>query len=133
MEEMKLSWLIGQIYYMYIIKYIICNINNDIPVKMPSQPYVLVNRRVLCNCGREAENHFLLESLAACENAESKVTMYFTVNTAFVNYLDKFSNLTDSLEFLLIKDRTMFEQTLSISLNISKFDPTLLTASSNLK
>ena len=27
----------------------------------------------------------------------------------------------------------MFEQTLPISLNISKFDPTLLTASSNLK
>ena len=28
---------------------------------------------------------------------------------------------------------SMFEQTLSISMNISKFDPTLLTISSNLK
>ena len=59
--------------------------------------------------------------------------MYFTVNTAFVNYLDKFPNLTESLEFLVVKDQTMFEQTLPISLNISKFDSTLLTASSNLK
>ena len=46
-------------------KHMICNINNDIPVKIPSHPYVLVNRSVLCTCGIEAENHFLLESLAA--------------------------------------------------------------------
>ena len=59
--------------------------------------------------------------------------MYFTVNTAFVNYLDKFPNLTESLEFLVVKERTMFEETLPISLNISEFDPTLLTASSDLK
>ena len=31
-------------------KHIECNINNDIPVKIPSFPYVLVNRSVLCNC-----------------------------------------------------------------------------------
>ena len=59
--------------------------------------------------------------------------MYFTVNTAFVNYLHKFPNLTESLEFLIIKNKTAFEQTLPISLNISKFYSTLLTASRNLK
>ena len=84
-------------------KHIICNINNDIPVKIPSHPYVLVKRSVLCNCGIEAENHFLLKYLAACEDGNSKLTMYFTVNTAFVNYLDKIPNLTESLEFLVIK------------------------------
>ena len=47
-------------------KDIICNVINDIPVKIPSHPYVLVNRNVLCNCIIEAENNFLLESLAAC-------------------------------------------------------------------
>ena len=67
-------------------KHIICNINNDIPVRIPSHPYILVNRSVLCNCGIEADNHNLLESLAACNNANSKLIMYFTVNTAFVNY-----------------------------------------------
>ena len=30
-------------------KHIICTINNDIPIEMPSHPYVLVNRSVLCN------------------------------------------------------------------------------------
>ena len=114
-------------------KHIIYNINNDIPVKMPSHPYILVNRSVLCNCGIEVDNHFLLKSLAVCENANSKLTMYSTVNTAFVNYLDKFPNLTESLEFPEVKERTTFVQTLPISLNISKFDPTFLTPSSNLK
>ena len=60
-------------------KHIICNIKNDIPVRIPSHPYVLVNRRVLCNCGIEADNHYLLESLEACNNANSRLTMYFTV------------------------------------------------------
>ena len=68
-------------------KHIICNANNDILIKIPSHPYVLVNRSVLCNCGIEVENNFLLESLAACHGAESKLVMYYTVTTAFVNYL----------------------------------------------
>ena len=37
-------------------KHIICNINNDIPIRIPSHPYVLVNRSVLCNCGIEADD-----------------------------------------------------------------------------
>ena len=59
--------------------------------------------------------------------------MYFPVNTAFVNYLDKFPNLTESVEFPIIRNKTTFEQNLPISLIISKLDPTLLTASSDLK
>ena len=50
------------------------------------------------------ENHFLLESLAACQGINSKLVMYFTVNTAFINYLDKFPNLTESLEFPINKE-----------------------------
>ena len=58
--------------------------------------------------------------------------MYFTVNTAFVYYLDKFPNLTESV-FPVIRNRTTFEQTLPIFLNIFKFDQMLLTASTDLK
>ena len=102
-------------------------------MRIPSHPYVLVNISVLCNCGIEAKNHFLLESLAACESTISKLTMYFTVNTAFVNYVDKFPNLTESLEFLVVTNRTTFQKTLPISLNVSTFDQSLLSASSNLQ
>ena len=75
-------------------KHILCNINKNIPVRIPSHPYILINRSVLCNCGIEADNHFLLESLAACDNTNSKLIMYFRINTAFANYLHMFPNLT---------------------------------------
>ena len=47
----------------------------------------------MCTCGVEVENHFLLKSLAACQDTNSKLVMHFTVNMAFVNYLDKFPNI----------------------------------------
>ena len=63
-------------------KHIICNTNNHIPVKIPSHPYVLVNSSVLCNCSIEADNLYLLESIAACDNRNCKLVMYFTMNMA---------------------------------------------------
>ena len=114
-------------------EHIICNINNDIPVRTPSHPYVLVNRSVLCNCGIEADNHFLLESLAACHDANSKLIMYFTVNAAFVNYLDQFTNMTESLKIPITRNKTTSEKTLPISLNVSKLDADLLTAPRNFE
>ena len=47
-------------------KRIICSYNNNIPVNIPSHPYVLLDRNILCNCDIEAESSFFLESLAAC-------------------------------------------------------------------
>ena len=69
------------------------------PLKILGHPYVLLNRSVLCNCGIEADNHYLLESLAACDNSKrnSKLTMCFNINTAFANYLDMSPNSTESL------------------------------------
>ena len=111
-------------------KHIECNINNDIPVKIHSFPYLLVNRSVLCNCEIKAENHFPLESLAACHDAKSKLVMYFMVNPAFINYLD---NLTDSLRFPLLVSQTTHEQILPISLQSFDFDPDLLKSPKTLK
>ena len=91
-------------------KHIICNINNDIPVKIPSHPYVLVNRSILCNCGIEADSHHLLESLAACNKKLSKLTMYFTINLAFSNYLELMPNITDQLT--INRGKTNYEQPL---------------------
>ena len=82
-------------------KHIECN--SDIPVRIPSFPYVLLNRSILCNCEIEVENHFLLESLAACQETQSKLIMYFTVNTAFISY---FHNLTESLKFPILLNQT---------------------------
>ena len=78
----------------------------------------------------EAENYFLLESLAACHDAESKLISYFMMNTAFVNYLD---NLTDSLQFPIILKQTTHKLTLLIPLQSFDFDYDLLKASKTLK
>ena len=58
-------------------KHIICNINSDIPVRIPSHPYISVNRSILCNCGIEADNHHLLESLAACDKKANETNNVF--------------------------------------------------------
>ena len=117
----------------HILPYITYTINNDIPIKIPSHPYVLVNRGVLCNCSIEADNHYPLESLAGCDNRASKLTMYFTVKTAFTDYLNMFPNVTESLQLPIIKNKTTYEQTLPNNMNISSFDRTLLNAPTNLK
>ena len=44
-----------------------------------------------------------------------------------------FPNFTDSLQTPLIRKRTMFEQTLPITLNVSQFDKSSLHASTDLK
>ena len=108
-------------------KHIICSINNDIPIEIPSHLYVLVDRSILCNCRIEVENNYLLESLAACHDSRTKLVMYFTVNLAFTNYLNDF-NLTEEINIPTITNKSTSEVTLPVFLNKSKFDESLLSA-----
>ena len=41
-------------------KRIICTYNINIPVNIPSHPYVLLDRNILCNCDIEAESIFFI-------------------------------------------------------------------------
>ena len=113
-------------------KHIICSINNDIPIEIPSHPYVLVNRSVLCNCRIEADHNYLLESLAACHDSRTRLVMYFMVNLAFTNYLNDF-NLMERISIPTITNKSTSEVTLPVFLNKSKFDESLLSAQLTLK
>ena len=62
-----------------------------------------------------------------------KLVMYFTVNAAFVNYLDLFTNMTESFRYTIIRNKTTLEQTLPVALNVSKFHSYILTAPRNCK
>ena len=62
-----------------------------------------------------------------------KIGYVFMVNTAFVHYLDQTDNLTKTLEFPILKNKTTFKQSLPISLNVSIFDSELLTVPRMLK
>ena len=109
-----------------------CASNNNIPINIPSHPYVLMKRSILCNCDVEAESNFNLESLAACENLETKVDliMYFTVNLAFVIY---FENAIENLGSSILTNWTTQEQILSISVESFEFDPKLLSTPKTMK
>ena len=111
-------------------KYVICNDNHNFPIKIPSHPYVLLKRTVLCNCGIEAEDNFLLESIAACPGKQSALAMYYTVNTVFMHYFD---NLTDNLQTCISENWTAQEQASPISLQTFEFDSKLMKAPKTLK
>ena len=83
-------------------------------------------------CGIEAENNYLLKSLAACHDSSFKLIMYFTINNAFTNYLNKF-NLTDDVEVPIFTSISTLEITLPVFLNKTKFDESLLSVPLTLK
>ena len=71
-------------------KRIVCSTHNNIPIEIPSHLYVLLNRTILCNCIIEAENIFLLESIAVydSDSVGADLEMYFVANMAFLNYFE---------------------------------------------
>ena len=89
-----------------------------------------MNRSVLYNCRIEAEDNFLLESIATCYGKLSDLIMYFTINAAFLHYFD---SLTDELGVHILQNWTMHEQILPISLQTSEFDSELPDAPKTLK
>ena len=113
-------------------KRIVCSTHNNIPIEIPSHPYVLLNRTVLCNCIIEAESNFLLESIAACnpERNDLDLEMYFVANTAFLNYFDELINTLDIPDFHNV---TRQEHILPISLESNDFDEELLSAPETLR
>ena len=96
-------------------KRIICTYNNSIPVNIPSHPYVLLDRNILCNYDIEAESNFLLESLATCEeHEEPDLEMYFMVNLAFIDYLEQ---LNETITIPINRNWTNAKQPIPISLD----------------
>ena len=87
---------------------------------------------MLCNCIIEAQNNFLLESIAACDTGSTDVDleMYFLANAAFLNY---FEGLIDTLEVPFLHNVTTQEHILPISLESDDFDKELLAAPETLR
>ena len=107
-------------------KRIICTYNNNIPVSIPSHPYILLDRNIFCNCDIEAERTFLLESLAACDEHEKPdLEMYFMVNLAFMAYL---AQLNVTLNTLINRNWVSVKQSIPISLDSFQINPKLMHA-----
>ena len=114
-------------------KYIICKDNHKYPIKIPRHPYVLLKRSVLCNCDIHAEEHSLLESIATCPGKQSDMTIYYTVNTAFMPYLDTFKEELEIPSLEVNQNWTTQKQVLPVLLQATPFDNKLLKAPGPLK
>ena len=114
-------------------KYVICKDNHEYPIKIPRHPYVLLKRSVLCNYDIHAEEHSLLESIATCPDKQSDMTIYYTVNTAFMPYLDTFKEDLELPSLEINQNWTTQKQVLPISLQATPFDSKLLNAPKTLK
>ena len=71
-------------------KRLVCSHDFHMAHPVPSYPYVLVNRSLLCNCHLESGLTYLLQSLGSC-SPSNKFTMYFTINSAFNHYMSTFA------------------------------------------
>ena len=106
-------------------KRLVCSEDLHMAHPVPSYPYVLVNRSLLCNCHLESGLTYLLESVGSC-SPKPKFVMYFTINSAFNHFMSLFGlseNETVSTE-LIGQDHT-FDMFLNNS-----FPPILLDNSS---
>ena len=100
-------------------------------MNIPSHPYVLLDRNILCNCDIKAENNLLLGSLAACgEHEKPDLEIYFTVNLAFANYLDQ---LNETINIPIERNCTHQMQVLPISIEAFNISSSLLQAPKTLK
>ena len=63
----------------------------------------------------------------------TQIQNYLCISWWIQLLLTTLTNLTETPEILILKNRTIFKQTIPISLNVSKFDSGLLTAPRNLK
>ena len=114
-------------------KYVICKDNHEYPIKIPRHSYVLLKRSVLCNCDIHAEEHSLLESIATCPGKQSDMTIYYTVNTAFMPYLDTFEEDLELPTLEINQNWTTQKQVLPISLEATPFNSKLLNTPKTLK
>ena len=80
----------------------------------------------MCNCDIKAESNFLLESLATCgEHEKPDLEMYFTVNFAFVDFLEE---LNETIAMPNNRNWTSVKQSLPISLESFQLKPKLMHA-----
>ena len=70
-------------------KRLVCSQDLHMAHPVPSYPYVLVNRSLLCNCHLESGLTYLLESLGSC-SPQPQFVLYFTINSAFNHFVSLF-------------------------------------------
>ena len=79
-------------------KRLVCSNNFHMAHPVPSYPYVLVNRSLLCNSHLESSLTYVLKSLGSC-STKDKFTMYYSINSAFNHYMSSFGFPSKTLSY----------------------------------
>ena len=74
-------------------KRLICTYDQELAKPLPSSPYVLVDRKILCHCHIQSGLTYVLKNIGSCNSTRQPV-LYYTVNLAFINYFASFLGRT---------------------------------------
>ena len=117
-------------------KYMICNDNQNFPIKIASHPFVSLKRAVLCNCAIEAENNFLLESIAMPAQQNNQLYLciiQITQHLCIILIVWYKIQKQKIWMYIFLKTQTTQEQVFPVSLQTFEFDTKLLKAPKTLK
>ena len=98
-------------------KRLVCSNNFHMAHPVPSYPYVLVNRSLLCNCHLESGLTYVLKSLGSCSNKDS-FTIYFSINSVFNHYMHKLGFSSQNQSTGLLTYEPVFDIFLNSSLSL---------------
>ena len=72
-----------------INKKLSCSDNFHLAKPLPEFSYVLVNRSILCKCRIEGDLTYILQSIGSCSEPTGPLTLYFTANLAFLQFMQE--------------------------------------------
>ena len=81
-----------------INKKLSCSDNFHLAKPLPEFSYVLVNRSILCKCRIEGDLIYILQSIGSCSEPTGPLTLYFTANLAFLQFMQEILNLSSKLD-----------------------------------
>ena len=87
-------------------KRLICTYDQGLAKPLPTSPYVLVDRRLLCHCHIQSGLTYILKTIGSCNSTDQPV-LYYTVNLAFLNYFSTFLNGSDNIPSNPMEDETV--------------------------
>ena len=99
-------------------KRLICTYDQGLAKPLPSSPYVLVDRKILCHCHIQSGLTYVLKNIGSC-NSTFTPKISYTVNLAFLTFFSNFLNNTQELS----TEPLSIEQTLPIAMEDFSQDP----------
>ena len=99
-------------------KRLICTYDQGLAKPLPSSPYVMVDRKILCHCHIQSGLTYVLKNVGSC-NITSQPKITYTVNLAFFTLFENLLNDTTDLSI----EPTPIEQSFPLALEDFSQDP----------